>query len=831
MKKLFLGMLAIAAMIATSCVQDQDLDLGVNAGGETVAVSFNLDTPTRAYSDGLTATVLQYAIYDANGNELVDLTKTNGEIHGSTTVTLQLVTGNTYTAIFWAAAPNAPYTVDFANKKVTVDYTAPVCNDEDRDAFFCHTAPFTVDGAMTVEAKLYRPFAQINIGVSDYALATAAGFTPTHSAVKVSNAYNTLNLWDGSVDGETAVTFESAEIEKDEVFPVTGYEYLAMNYILVNEQETIDVEFSYTDENATGAVESTKTCTVGSVPVQRNYRTNIYGAILTSNVDIKVEIVPAYEEPAYDEPLDINFVTTLEQLQAAINAASSTTSLNVVSFAADISGNVLINQKANVNLQINGCGHKFDGVFTIDGKGRSNGAETLTFSNINFETEGSDFTFIVSPKKLSDVWSYSHNVIVDGCTFKGNNTVGCVSLTQTYHPVVKNCTATGVHSLAQFQSCDNDILVENVTINAKNGISVGNTARPTIKNATIVATGYGVRGDGDQNRGALVIENSNITAAQPVIIRKVTTPYSVTLGEGVELYRTAGIHDVIFTKGQDDAAYVVPTGAYTYSSVANFNVFPIIENGEEVAEGLFWVADTKTYLVASAEGLIAVSATGVIKAGNTVALVADIDLAGKEFNGLATFHPEVGTTFDGKGHTVSNWTNLNGASDFGFIKAWVGPIKNLTIKNATLKTSGRSAIIAANTYSDIENCHVVDCTLEDSYWACGLIAGLHCSGSIYNCSVTGSSVKSNGGTGGIVGVFNEDGGTRGIYNCSVKNTTVNNTGVYGATYSAALFCGMFNISNATVKFVGNTYEGNTKVGEYVGDLYYSADDDITIVVE
>ena len=293
-------MLAIAAMIATSCVQDQDLDLGVNAGGETVAVSFNLDTPTRAYSDGSTATVLQYAIYDANGNELVDLTKTNGEIHGSTTVTLQLVTGNTYTAIFWAAAPNAPYTVDFANKKVTVDYTAPVCNDEDRDAFFCHTAPFTVDGAMTVEAKLYRPFAQINIGVSDYDLATAAGFTPTHSAVKVSNAYNTLNLWDGSVEGETAVTFASAEIEKDEVFPVTGYEYLAMNYILVNEQETIEVEFSYTNENTTGQVVSTKTCNVGSVPVQRNYRTNIYGAILTSNVDIKVEIVPGYEEPAHE---------------------------------------------------------------------------------------------------------------------------------------------------------------------------------------------------------------------------------------------------------------------------------------------------------------------------------------------------------------------------------------------------------------------------------------------------------------------------------------------------------------------------------------------------
>ena len=92
MKKLFLGMLAIVAMIATSC--QQEVDLGVNAG-ETATVSFNVGTPTRAYSDGTTATHLQYAVYDAAGNELTDLTVTDGEIHGSTTVNLQLVTSNT----------------------------------------------------------------------------------------------------------------------------------------------------------------------------------------------------------------------------------------------------------------------------------------------------------------------------------------------------------------------------------------------------------------------------------------------------------------------------------------------------------------------------------------------------------------------------------------------------------------------------------------------------------------------------------------------------------------------------------------------------------------
>ena len=235
-----------------------------------------------------------------------------------------------------------------------------------------------------------------------------------------------------------------------------------------------------------------------------------------------------------------------------------------------------------------------------------------------------------------------------------------------------------------------------------------------------------------------------------------------------------------------------------------------------------------TTMVKNADELCAITS---IKAGQTIILVANIDLAGKEFNGLDTFHPENNTVFDGMGFTVSNWTNESGASDMGFIRNWVGPVKNLTIANAHLKTSGRSAIVAAKAYGNIINCHVVNSTIVDSYWACGLIAGLYNAGNIYNCTVTGSTVESNGGTGGIVGVINESAGTRGFYNCSVSNTTVNNKGIYGEAYSGGLICGMINISNSTVEFEGCAYENNTKAGKYVGDLYYSADADVTVVVK
>ena len=327
------------AMIATSC--QQEVDLGVNAG-ETATVSFNINAPaSRAFSDGTTATVLQYAVYDANGTELTALTKSlekqNAEtINISTTVNLQLVTGNTYAVIFWAAAPNAPYTVNFAEQTMTVDYSNAASNDENRDAFYkYHT--FTVKGAQTETIELRRPFAQLNIGTNDYAAAASAGYTPETSSVTVKNIYKTLNLNEGNVSNPVAVTFAENAIPTGETFPVAGYDYLAMNYLLVDERVNIEVEFSYKDAGAVQG-EETKTRTVGSVPVERNHRTNLYGSILTSDVAINVIIKPEYETPDH--------VAEALYLAAAVGGE--------VTLTEDVVLTEPLNIQANMTLNLNG---------------------------------------------------------------------------------------------------------------------------------------------------------------------------------------------------------------------------------------------------------------------------------------------------------------------------------------------------------------------------------------------------------------------------------------------------------------------------------------------
>ena len=299
-KKLFYAIAAGAMLFAVSC-QNDDL---AGAQGDVATVTVAVSTPeiaTRAYSDGTTATQLQWAVYDKNGNFLPNIScfdDETTEIHGSTTVELTLTTGNTYDVIFWAASPEAPYTTNFNTKyeqaTMTVNYEGVKSNDENLDAFYA-VKRIEVKSKQTETVELKRPFAQINVGTADYQASEDAGYVPAESKVVVKSISNVLTFANGAVNEPSEVTFDFAPIAKDEKFPVAGQEYLAMNYVLVGKDKTTtDVTFAYRDGE--GEAYYTHERTIGAVPVQRNYRTNIFGNILTSEVGINVTITPEYED-------------------------------------------------------------------------------------------------------------------------------------------------------------------------------------------------------------------------------------------------------------------------------------------------------------------------------------------------------------------------------------------------------------------------------------------------------------------------------------------------------------------------------------------------------
>lgn len=306
-KKLLLNAAVLATMLTSiSCSQEEVA--GGQAGDESV-VTFTAQLPgspqSKAIGDGMTATTLSYAVY-AQGTK-TPLITSEDEVtftNGQATISLRLASGKSYDFLFWADAydsedVNAPYTVDFNTQTLTIDYDAAktLSNDESRDAFF-GTTTLEVKGAVNGNVTLKRPFAQLNIGTDDMKDADDTGLNTSalRTSVKVKNVYKNLNLMNGEVGEYATVTFGENDIPKGQFTAnSTTYDYLALNYLLVGKDKgVVDCEFTYTD----GATNGSKT--ISNVPVQRNYRTNIFGSILTGAVDLGITIDPDFETPDHN---------------------------------------------------------------------------------------------------------------------------------------------------------------------------------------------------------------------------------------------------------------------------------------------------------------------------------------------------------------------------------------------------------------------------------------------------------------------------------------------------------------------------------------------------
>ena len=308
---------AALTLLAVGCNKEQVTEV---PDGQMVDVTFTAALPgemaTKAIGDGQMAKNLYVSVYenDADKTHLRDLDKTATFTDLKTQVKFSLVKGKTYNFVFWAQAEGAPYEItDLKNIKVK-NYTTGA-NDEKRDAFYATRKELKVNGALTETIKLYRPFAQVNFATADYADAMKAGFNPAVSSFTASEAATTFDTFAEEGKDKVEVALTETEVPADVLKTLDGKTYtrLAMNYLIPvgkqGESHNIDVAATFKANNGEAV-----TVSAPNAPVQNNYRTNILGNLLTSQVIFNVEIVPIFNEP--DNDIDIVNVKDEASLRA-----------------------------------------------------------------------------------------------------------------------------------------------------------------------------------------------------------------------------------------------------------------------------------------------------------------------------------------------------------------------------------------------------------------------------------------------------------------------------------------------------------------------------------
>ena len=489
-KKLFLGMFAAAGMLlATSCSNDE---LDVVQSGNEAQVTFSLGLEggiaTRAaISDGTGAKKLVYAVYKLNADgtpvlqnvvgsnnegQFVDTEAFDGGL--TETVSVTLAKGQTYQVAFWAQNPNcnAYTTTDLTN--VEVSYNQATNNNDVRDAFF-KTVEFTVSGNQTIDVELKRPFAQINVGVykTDWEAAVKSGIEIEKSSVVIKDAATSINLLTGEVGDETTdveVSYLSNTIPNEDLkVDLNGdkdyddenekYKWLSMSYILVADRNADSGNGVLGDERDaleslqyTFSPKSGNEITFGdglnSVPVQRNWRTNILGQILTGNIEFNIRINPIFDG-------DIN-----------VDAPTSEVKSDAQALAAALTANeedILVVLGADVDLPISSLGSQTSG----SGEYKLGGADT---KNITIDLNGKTLNFTTSYMSAIGANNPDATIIIK------NGTVTSTG---------NSATTWNINDVT-FANCN--YVIENVTFNKE--VALTNAGKSvTMNDVTINGTG------------------------------------------------------------------------------------------------------------------------------------------------------------------------------------------------------------------------------------------------------------------------------------------------------------------------------------------------------
>ncbi len=310
-------MAAVVMFGAVACSQYDEQEV---VEGQEVTTTFAIgleNLGTRVAGDSGMIDKVAWGIYehqaDGNGRFLAVHSSANPEkgpadFDGEKAeIEVTLFTGKLYDLVFFGyCSANNAYSIDWEKRELNVSYENDYANLEARDAFVNVTNGWQ-SGVHSTKFTLTRPFAQLNVGQSmeDYNIMQLTGNCIEKSAVKV-KAYKKMSLInkEGEVIGDPVeVDLYTNDVVADNL-NVGGidYKHIAMNYLLVNKKAVVpEVLFFFWENDPAQTGKPTMFIRrYYNVPLQRNYRTNILGRIISDEYNFEIKIDARFAEPDND---------------------------------------------------------------------------------------------------------------------------------------------------------------------------------------------------------------------------------------------------------------------------------------------------------------------------------------------------------------------------------------------------------------------------------------------------------------------------------------------------------------------------------------------------
>lgn len=334
----YISLLALLLTLG-ACASDEPTPAPNDADPGTVRYTATIPAPfaTRAYDQGTDLQWVMCATYlhMPDGSTQLYGTPKNFAVKHNTdgTITadidLKLLIGQTYDFLFFASAydvigggTSVPYTFDSTSRNIQINYDGILNSDGQRDAFFAADLGVYIPDRGTTDRgiTLRRPFASVNFGTNDLNNTDLQPYLANLLTKLTTTSCTKLNLATGIASDPTQVEygFNSIPAADTEIYPVEGYRYIGMAYVLPVGPGTSQTDVM-ADFMAYSGQKTLSTIHIDALPLERNYRTNIYGSLITSSANWKILIDNGLN------PSDFTVIHTADELQEAFNAGGSYT--------------------------------------------------------------------------------------------------------------------------------------------------------------------------------------------------------------------------------------------------------------------------------------------------------------------------------------------------------------------------------------------------------------------------------------------------------------------------------------------------------------------------